>query len=566
MRISLCVIAGNEEHHIERMLNSFAPAFDELSLVRAIGSRKADRTLSIARDWAEANRKDFIFHEHANQPGTEGWDHVDSFAAARNEAFRQASGDWLIWCDCDDVLPDADKLRDAIASVSDMITMIRFQYDVRGTGKKLYRERAIRREKFHAGRHWHHDVHENLLMLAGDKHVDLPDPVWLHAPLEVKRENRTRNLRILRNTVRESASQYFYLHQEHYCNGNHKAAEEFGKIALSMPNLQDSFRYEAHLNIARVCGDHREAIRHCLEAHGVFPWCREALAALIMLYFEKRDTSRAHYWAEQMLLRPEPTGDARPWTHEAKWYGWAGLDLAARAARYAGNLGRAEALQSEYHRGQLPRISLIHATRGRTTKAVRCREAFLTAAAYPDRIEHIFAVDADDAESVEMSKQFPSVVSTGQSCVSAWNLGATKANGELIIQLSDDWLPPLHWDAKLLALVEGRDLHTDEVVIAVNDGSRKDALLCMAIMSRARYEAQGNMFFDGYQSMFSDNEFSHRAWKDGVVIDARDKLTFIHAHPAFKKGEMDATYEHNNRKDRYEQGLALFRARNPDAS
>ena len=114
MRISLCVIAGNEEHHIERMLNSFAPAFDELSLVRAIGSRKADRTLSIARDWAEANRKDFVFSEHVNQPGTEGWDHVDSFAAARNDSFRQASGDWLIWCDCDDVLPDADKLRGAL--------------------------------------------------------------------------------------------------------------------------------------------------------------------------------------------------------------------------------------------------------------------------------------------------------------------------------------------------------------------------------------------------------------------------------------------------------------------
>jgi glycosyltransferase involved in cell wall biosynthesis len=563
MRISLCVIAGNEEHHIGRMLDSFAPCFDELSLVRAIGSKKADRTLSIARDWCEQHRKDFIFREHVNQVGTEAWDHVDSFGAARNEAFRQASGEWLIWSDCDDVMQSAEILRPALETVTGDVTMVRFQYDVRGTGKKLYRERAIRREKFHAGRVWHHDVHENLLMLPGDRHLDLPDPVWLHAPLEVKRENRARNLRILKNSVRETASQYYYIHQEHYCAGNHGPAVEFGKVALSMPNLNESFRYEAHLNIARVCGDHREAVRNCLEAHGVFPWCREALAALVLLYFEKRDTMRAHYWAERMMERQEPPHESRPWTHERKWYGWAGLDLAARAARYGNRPDRAEMFQRAFFAGQKPKISLIHATRGRSSKAVACRDAWLNAAANPSQIEHVFAVDADDAESLEMSKQFVSVVSDAKSCVAAWNLGARKATGDLLIQLSDDWFPCPGWDDQLLALVEGKDLTAEQVVIAVNDGHRKDDLLCMAILSRARWVAQGDMFFPGYESVFSDNEFSLRAFRDGVVIDARDRITFVHSHPVFRGGELDDTYKHNNRRDRYESGQKLFKERNP---
>lgn len=563
MRISLCVIAGNEEHHIGRMLDSFGPAFDQLSLVRAIGARVADRTLAIARDWCARNGKDFIFREHINQPGTEAWDHVDSFGTARNESFAQGDGGWLVWCDCDDVLPDAANLRSALAGVPAEVTMVRFQYDVRGTGKKLYRERAIRRAQFKAGRVWHHDVHENLLMLPGDRHLDLPDPVWVHAPLEVKRENRARNLRILKNSVKESASQFYYIHQEHYCSGNHAPAIEFGKVALSMPYLNDSFRYEAHLNIARICGDHREAVRHCLEAHGVFPWCREALAALVLLYFEKRDTGRAHYWAERMMERREPDDSARPWTHERKWYGWAGLDLAARAARYAGATDRAVMFQNAFHAGRKPKISLIHATRGRSSKAVACREAWLNAANNPAQIEHVFAVDRDDAESLEMSKQFTSVVSDGQSCVAAWNLGARAARGDLLIQLSDDWTPQVGWDEKLLALVEGKDLKTEQVVIAVSDGHRKDDLLCMAILSRARWEAQGDMFFAGYESVFSDNEFSLRAFKDQIVIDARDRITFVHSHPVFRGGELDATYKHNNRTDRYERGQELFKKRNP---
>jgi hypothetical protein len=51
MRISLCAICGNEEAIIERMLESFAPAFDELSLCRAVGALAPDATADKARAW-----------------------------------------------------------------------------------------------------------------------------------------------------------------------------------------------------------------------------------------------------------------------------------------------------------------------------------------------------------------------------------------------------------------------------------------------------------------------------------------------------------------------------------
>ena len=561
--ISLCVICGNEEEHILPMLESFAPCFDELSLVRAIGARKADKTFEIASAWCATNGKTFVGSEYSNGVAAKAWDHVDSFGAARNQAFKQATGDWLVWCDCDDTMEHAEKLRDELAAIPDDVAMVRYPYDVRGSGKKLMRERAIRAADFARGRIWHHSVHENLLILPGDKHEDRHACVWVHSPKTVKRENRRRNLRILGNSVIECATQYFYIHQEHYCNQDKQAAEQFGKLALQFPNLQPSFRYETLLNLARICGNYREAMTYCMEAHGIFPWCREAVAAMILLHFEKGDGRRATWWADRMLELREPAEAERPWTHEAKYYGWAGFDIAARAHRMAGNRVRADGLQERFHAHAKPTISLLHATRGRSTKAVGCRESWINTAANPWSVEHIFAVDSDDKESAQMSKQFVSVRSEKRSCVAAWNLAAKSARGDLIVQLSDDWLPSPNWDLKLLDLVKGRDLAREQIVIAVNDGHRKDDLLCMAILSRARLEAQGELFFDGYESVFSDNEFSVRAFADGVVIDARDKITFEHAHPAFGKAPMDKTYEHNNSSERYKAGKALFDARNP---
>ena len=538
--------------------------FDELSLVRAIGKREPDNTDTMAKDWCEQNGKSFLFSEYKNEAVAANWEHVDSFAAARNASFKQATGDWLFWADCDDQVRNSEVFREQLMKAPEDVVMVRYFYDVQGSGKKLFRERAVRGSAFRNGRIWHHSVHENLLLMPLDHHADWSNgPVWIHAPNSVKKENRKRNLRILANSVTEVASQYFYIHQEHYCAQNKLAAQQFGKIALSLPGLQPAFRYEILLNLAKIADNHRDALAYVLEAHSIYPWCREAVAALVLLMFEKNESRKAAWWSEYMTELKEPLEVERPWTHEAKWYGWAGLDLMARAHRLDGKEDKAEQAQSSYYLGAKPKIALLHATRGRASKAVGCRDHWLGLAKNPHEIEHIFAVDLDDKESVQMSKQFLSVVSDKKTCVAAWNLAAKKATADLLIQLSDDWTPPLHWDEKLLALVSGKDLEKEEIVIAVNDGKRTDSLLCMAILSRGRLEQQGDLFYEGYESVFSDNEFSVRAFQDGIVIDARDQLTFEHLHPLFGKGEMDATYQHSNSRARYASGEKLYNERNP---
>ena len=89
--ISLCMIVRDEEDVLGRCLESVRDLVDEIIIVDT-GSK--DRTKEIAAQF-EARLFDFVW--------------VDDFAAARNAAFAQASCDYCLWLDADDVLLEAEK-------------------------------------------------------------------------------------------------------------------------------------------------------------------------------------------------------------------------------------------------------------------------------------------------------------------------------------------------------------------------------------------------------------------------------------------------------------------------
>ena len=212
----------------------------------------------------------------------------------------------------------------------------------------------------------------------------------------------------------------------------------------------------------------------------------------------------------------------------------------------------------------LPRLSLLHATRGRPSQARECRQEWLSAAANPERVEHIFAVDADDAVSIrELADLKPRVVErAGGGCVAAWNLAASLSTGDVLIQLSDDWSPVKDWDAEFVRRL--RDIRQPGV-LRVSDGQRTDDLLCMAICTRPWMMQQGELLHGGYISLYSDDEFSFRAYQHGVVIDARD-IVLMHHHPNYDESvALDETYTNQNSADRKKRGHETFVQRNPGA-
>lgn len=561
--ISLCIITGNEAAHIERMLASFAPAFDELSLVRAIGTATPDDTVERAREWCRANQRDFVFSDYRNGADLP---HVDDFAAARNQSFAQATGVWLLWADCDDVCSDAAEIRTLVAEAQTKgDAMLRFPYSIPQSSKVTMRERLIRADLFHAGRKWHWPVHENLLIHAGDPFRDCPSPSWIHMPEGPKAGGEKRNLSILGAALRDAPTNYYYCHQEHFYLREVEKARRYGKLFLELPHGSPALRYQCLLNLCELSDSKDEAATYALKAHHLFPKHKEAIAALVRCSFQEDNAERAVHWSRLLMLTPAVPADRRLWCYEPKWDGWGKFDLRARALRLAGDDTGAANFEAAMRDHVPPRFSLLHATRGRVNRAIQARELWLEHADHPALVEHIFGVDADDADSLRWLRSFKRVISPQPTCVAAWNECAAASTGDILIQLSDDWVPPRGWDTALLRAIGNLDPLKESFVVAVSDGHRADQLLCMAIASRARWEQQGRELFSSeYESVFSDNEFTHRAYRDGVVIDARN-LTFHHNHPAFGKGAMDDTYRRQNAPEKYQRGEATFRRRNPDA-
>lgn len=211
-----------------------------------------------------------------------------------------------------------------------------------------------------------------------------------------------------------------------------------------------------------------------------------------------------------------------------------------------------------------PKISLLHATRGRPEQAIKARQVWLDMAKHSGRIEHIFAMDFDDEPSIKaLSGLFHRIVPTkGGGCVAAWNLAAEASSGDVLVQLSDDWTPIQGWDEEFVNRL--RDV-SQPAVLRPSDGHRRDDLLCMAILTRARLKQQGEFLHSGYFGIYSDDEYSFRAYQDGVVIDARD-MVLLHDHPNYNPDvEMDETYINQNSSERDKHGRKVFLHRNPRA-
>src|SRR5260370_36190982 len=85
-RVSLCMIVKNEEAYLDACLRSVVDLVDEI-VIADTGS--TDRTKEIALGFG-ARGIDFV------------WQY--SFAAARNESLKHATGDWVIWLEADERL------------------------------------------------------------------------------------------------------------------------------------------------------------------------------------------------------------------------------------------------------------------------------------------------------------------------------------------------------------------------------------------------------------------------------------------------------------------------------
>lgn len=552
--VSLCLIVGNVAEYIERCLTSFAPIADEIILVRAIGSQEPDDTFDIARATCSRLNVPLVCRNYFNTPDHAHWPHVDNFAAARQLSFDLASGTYRFWCDTDDVLAcDPALIREhARNGAASGTPVFIFPYDIFGRGVTVPRERMIRHD---AKGKWTFAVHECFSFDSPVTGIADERVIVQHLPHTSKTGSTERNLRILQAVPDSELTpgMLYHLHCEQRSAGRNNDAIESAKKALTHRDLGRPERYELLLNLASMCADLRIGVQYLQQAYATDPNRREALGLLACTAIDSGRPVDALAYARQMIatLRPADWN----WNDRGHAYGWIGNDIYQQALRANDQHEEAEKVRLHcLENAGGPRISLLHASRGRAQKASAARKAWFDLAEHPDRIEHIFAIDEDDDASIPLRRFHHVMNPAGGGCVQAWNAAAAISTGDILIQMSDDFMPPAKWDTEIIKRLG--DLRFPKV-LQVSDGFRTDGLLCIAILTRARYLDQRYLFHPDFKSVYSDNWFTHTAIRDRILIDARD-LVFQHLHPLTGKGEWDQTYAESNSDARYAEGAAIF--------
>jgi glycosyltransferase involved in cell wall biosynthesis len=550
-KISLCCIAGNCEGIIGSFIEQFRPVADEICIVRAVGNVPKDKSLSIAVNAGCKVGRYF----NSREGGKWDWPHVDSFAAARQQAWDMASHEWVMWADIDDTI-DAASIKEFRRMVQDApanLEMIQCPYVVPDQGiHRNVRERIVRRGKFI----WQMPVHEFLVPIDGHpyNYVQTRKAKIVHGAKSDRRASCERNIRILEALTEEErdAGVYFYLFSEYHGTGRMKEAVEAATKFLNHKNAGENERYEVLLQLARLTDDPAQMAKLLHECHRTSPDRAECLYELTNLELTFGNVDRAQAYMLQMQALPLP--ERAMWNVRDQFYGWSRKQLETQVLRCSGQEAKANAIEYNVWKKAGGKISLLHATRGRTLQATRTRATWFERASDPEAIEHIFAFDADDEHSQPLRRFRHVMLSGNGGCVEAWNVAAHISSGDVIVQLSDDWIPPENWDKLILERLG--DLSQSKV-LAISDGNRKDGLLCMAICTRARFKEQGFLFHPDFTGVFSDTWFSRCAYKDGVVIDARD-IEFKHCHPFFGTAESDETYARQNATERYTHGQRIY--------
>jgi glycosyltransferase involved in cell wall biosynthesis len=142
------MIVKNEENTLERCLRSVEGIPDEIVIV---DTGSGDATKKIAHNFT---------------PKVLDFTWVDDFSAARNYSFDQATMDYILWLDADDVLLPADRiklleLKNALAPTVDAVSMLyHTAFDDSGNVTQSSRRlRLVRRQRNFA---WVGVVHEDL--------------------------------------------------------------------------------------------------------------------------------------------------------------------------------------------------------------------------------------------------------------------------------------------------------------------------------------------------------------------------------------------------------------------
>lgn len=304
--ISLCMIVKNEEHTLRACLESVQGAVDEIII---IDTGSTDNTIDIAKEY---NAKIGYFE----------W--IGDFAAARNEALKHCTGEWILYLDADERLNDESRagLPDLLRSLpantgAAMCTIISPHRQLdnstethRGGYPRIFRNYGYPLVRFQ-GR-----VHEQItpsILECGGLVVNT-DVTIIHTGYDIELDEMEkkvqRNYQLLIKHVQEeplNAYAWFQLGQTLGRMNVADKAEEALRFALEIETLSKPIAATAAATLAHICGTqarYEDSLRWSDVSLGFVPTQAMAMnyRAYSLLHLHRLDEAEGAFHSLQQLL------------------------------------------------------------------------------------------------------------------------------------------------------------------------------------------------------------------------------------------------------------------------
>ncbi|MDF2715540.1 MAG: glycosyltransferase [Paenibacillus sp.] len=284
--ISLCMIVKNEEHTLDRCLSSVADAVDEIII---LDTGSTDRTKEVAGRWT-SNVIDFEWNDH--------------FAAARDASFAEATMDYILWLDADDVLLSEDneklcKLKQSLSTGIDAVTM-RYHCDFDNDGNVTLSVRRVRLVKRSRNYKWEGAVHEDLSIREGTFYDS--DIVVTHRKPD-KTSDPDRNLRIYEKLISGSneltARDMLHYAMELHQHRSYERATQFYLKFLEADHLSAENRILAYTRLADCyyyLGDRQKELAMTCKTFEYDVPRPEACCRIGYFFMERDQFTQAIYW------------------------------------------------------------------------------------------------------------------------------------------------------------------------------------------------------------------------------------------------------------------------------
>ncbi len=290
VRLSACLIVKNEETRLPGCLRSLRAVADEIVIV---DTGSSDKTVAIAESFGAK-----VYHHEWQQ----------DFAAARNFAIKQATGDWIIQLDADEELfaEDQYKVRELIHQDACDGAYLAIHNRVSTTfgENKPSIHYLVRLFRNRPDFYYINPIHE---ILKIDGEVLAVDINLLHhgynLTTEQMHDKRERNKEILYRRLSEnpdSPTTLFYLSMMHIGNREFDLAEDYAKRALKRMDEHALDKQHVVLmalnNLAMICHDRNDmktAREYCERAIAINENFLDPYYFLGLTYYKEGELTRA---------------------------------------------------------------------------------------------------------------------------------------------------------------------------------------------------------------------------------------------------------------------------------